>query len=100
MQTSAHTISDVFLAIIISAALWVCLLFGGLLLMAFLWSLDDARAAYAAIIAGKGVNWFIIGAIASVYFVYTKMQEHRSAAPPPTAPTEKKGVHGNARHAV
>jgi hypothetical protein len=94
----------------VAAALWVFLLYFGLFMYAFLWSLTDARELYAFIMGTKAINWLITASVITgivlcvrrlqdlqTFRAMAELHNHRSGAA--FTPPEKGGVYGRARNA-
>jgi hypothetical protein len=67
-----------------AVVLWVWLLYGSLLLLAFLWSLDDARAIYAWVLGTKAINWLIFAGFVTTFIYYEKRPRPEIILPPST----------------
>jgi hypothetical protein len=98
--------------VIVGAASWAFLLYFGLLMFAFLWSLSEARHIYAWIFATKAINWIIVASVVTGIWFYVRYLDHlrrrrsselpvfsNSAADPPRTPRKTGGVYGRARNA-
>lgn len=95
----------------VSAAVWAFMLYFGLLMFAFLWSLSEARDLYAQIMDGKAINWIITAAVimgGAIYFLRMQtLRELRRPTPEyhppprPAPPPRRKtgGVYGRANAA-